>query len=476
MEIYTIEGAEKRILDSELFSSLSGAERLKSLEKHHYIIHLIIKHNIVTNTLNRFVKISSERLKDVLGRNYSAIVKNLVSLKLLVINHKYSPRSFSKSYMLDEKVREAKIIRLTLKSSHMIKKLTKEQESIQKKIDNDELLSKIDRHTKNLFLFDEAVHFLPPRDEVFHSEINKGFKIRFVSHKDNPNKLFRYEEFRKGLLDLNNLSPGKNNLSLSVFYRPVISNAGRVYHMATSIPKKIRAGLRTKKMELIYEVDMASAQPSILILEWLKHLKENNLINGNKEAEKCLKLLIEGGIYNYVKDNSVHFGDLEYSDLKKAILTVLNSKDYPSIERDELIKLFPGFMSWIRKIKATKGYKEISHIGQSAEAKIFIGTYRALDSNIFALPIHDCILTTKEHIELIKDMLIAKTKELYSNDLIRQVDLSNLFRTELVSLDNNEISNKNWVKYIMDEGGDRNDYIEEYGIDYPYEPLEDILK
>ena len=73
-------------------------------------------------------------------------------------------------------------------------------------------------------------------------------------------------------------------------------------------------------------------------------------------------------------------------------------------------------------------------------------------------------------------MLIAKTKELYSNDLIRQVDLSNLFKTELVSLDNNEISNKNWVKYIMDEGGDRNDYIEGYCIDYPYEPLEDILK
>ena len=113
---------------------------------------------------------------------------------------------------------------------------------------------------------------------------------------------------------------------------------------------------------------------------------------------------------------------------------------------------------------------------QSAEKKIFIGTYRALDSNIFALPIHDCILTTKEHIELIKGMLISKTKELYSNDLIRQVDLSNLFRTELVSLDNNEISNKNWVKYIMEEGEDRNNYIEEYGIDYPYEPLKDILK
>ena len=104
LEIFTIEGAEKRILVSELFSSLSGAERLKSLEKHHYIIHLIIKHNLATNTLNRFVNISSERLKDVLGRNYSAIVKNLVSTKLLVINDKYSPGSFSKSYMLDEEM------------------------------------------------------------------------------------------------------------------------------------------------------------------------------------------------------------------------------------------------------------------------------------------------------------------------------------------------------------------------------------
>ena len=35
---------------------------------------------------------------------------------------------------------------------------------------------------------------------------------------------------------------------------------------------------------------------------------------------------------------------------------------------------------------------------------------------------------------------------------------------------------KYWVKYIMEEGEDRNNYIEEYGIVYPYEPLKDILK
>lgn len=474
MEIYSVQGIDKSILESKLLFGAKNVERLKSLEKHHYVLSLIIRHNLIANTQNRFVNISSEHLKEVLGRNYSAIINNLVELKLIEVNSTYSTGSFSKSYMMNRRLWDSKIIRLTLKSSHMIKKLTIEQELIQNEINNNELLTKIDKHTKNLFLIDEAIHFLPPRDEIIHSQINKGFKINFVSYKDNPNKLFRYEEFRRGLISLNNLSTEPNNLS--VFYRPVISKAGRIYHMVTSIPKKIRAGLRTKNMELIYEVDMSSAQPSILFLEWFKHLQANSMLIGNKEAKRCLKLLVEGGIYKYVQENSNHFKALEYSDLKKSILTVLNSKDFPSNERDELIDLFPGFMSWIRNVKAKRGYKQISFIGQSAEAKIFIGTFKELNSNIFALPIHDCILTTKDHIELIKDTLIAKTKELYPSELIRNTDLNNLFRTELVSLDNNEINSENWVKHIMDDNKERNEYLNKYGDDFPYEPLEDILK
>ena len=39
-----------------------------------------------------------------------------------------------------------------------------------------------------------------------------------------------------------------------------------------------------------------------------------------------------------------------------------------------------------------------------------------------------------------------------------------------------EYCSKKSIEYIMEEGEDRNNYIEEYGIDYPYEPLKDILK
>jgi hypothetical protein len=68
-------------------------------------------------------------------------------------------------------------------------------------------------------------------------------------------------------------------------------------------------------------------------------------------------------------------------------------------------------------------------------------------------------------------MLISKTRDIYSTVLSDSNDLDKLFRTSLVSIDNSSISNKNWVKYIMDEGEDRDNYIEEYGVDFPYEPL-----
>ena len=240
--------------------------------------------------------------------------------------------------------------------------------------------------------------------------------------------------------------------------------------MVTSIPRKIRAGLRTKKLELIYEVDMTSAQPSILILEWLKYLNNNNY-GISAEAKKCLNLVINGGVYEYIKTNSKYYGDLEYTELKKAVLTTLNRKDYKSEERDELIKLFPEFMKWVRRIKSKYDNKKLSFIGQSAEADIFIGVFKELDSNIFALPIHDFILSTEKHIPLIKEMLISKTKYIYSTVLTDSIDLDKLFRTSLVSIDNSSISQSNWVKYIMDEGVDRDNYIEEYAVDYPYEPL-----
>jgi hypothetical protein len=473
LEIYTIDSVESLISNTDLVSDLKGEMKLKTIEKHHYVIHLIIRSNLIRNSFETYINIPSKQLKGVLGRDYISIIKNLEGLNIIDVNSKYSAGKYSKSYKLGKDFSKQKNQILSLKSRHMIKSLEKQIQSIKDEIIREnELLSKIDKHTQNLFLIDEVTKFQPPRDFVLTKRLefpkNTKYYIDFGKYVDNPNRLFRYEQFRRGLLELNKKDISSH--SLSIFYSPTIASSGRIYHMVTSIPRKIRAGLRTKNMELIYEVDMASAQPSILILEWLKHLtKHNSKIS--TEASKCLNLVINGGIYEYIKTNSKYYKGLDYTELKKAVLTSLNRKDYKSQERDELIKLFPEFMKWVRRIKSKYDNKKLSFIGQSAEAAIFIGVFKELDSNIFALPIHDCIISTKKNIPLIKEMLISKTKNIYSIVLSESTDLDKLFKTSLVSIDNSNISNKNWVKYIMDEGEDRDNYIEEYGVDYPYEPL-----
>ncbi len=472
MEIYTIDSVETLISNTDLVSDLKGEMKLKTIEKHHYVIHLIIRSNLIRNSFESYINIPSKQLKGVLGRDYISIIKNLEGLNIIDINSKYSAGKYSKSYKIGKDFLNKKNKVLSLKSRHMVKSLKKQIQSIKDEIKEDELLSKIDKHTQNLFLIDEVTYFSPPRDKLYtgrwYVPNNPKYFLEFVDYVDNPNRIFRYEQFRRGLLELNKKDVSSH--SLSIFYSPTIASSGRIYHMVTSIPRKIRAGLRTKNMELIYEVDMASAQPSILILEWLKYLTKNNY-KISTEANKCLNLVINGGIYEYIKTNSKYYSGLEYAELKKAVLTTLNRKDYKSQERDELIKLFPAFMKWVRSVKSKYDNKRLSFIGQSAEAAIFIGVFKELDSNTFALPIHDCIISIEKHIPLIKEMLISKTRDIYSAVLSDSNDLDKLFRTSLVSIDNSSISNKNWVKYIMDEGEDRDNYIEEYGVDYPYEPL-----
>ena len=125
--------------------------------------------------------------------------------------------------------------------------------------------------------------------------------------------MFRYDVFANALKRFNQTTSLEYIYSDTVFYKPKIVNSGRVYYMVASIPRTIRHCLRTKKNELLYEIDMASAQPSILILEYLKELKQSRKqLNSEelKEAEKCLKLVLEGKIYKYVQNDSNHYKEL----------------------------------------------------------------------------------------------------------------------------------------------------------------------
>ncbi len=480
MELLSIQGNDRAILESPLLAQMKDAERLKSLDRHHYLIHLIMEQSIAKKEEEGFIKlinIDSVTLKRYLGRNYISIVKNLINLRIIQKNEKYSKGKFSMSYRLHPSLHNRELCYYKLQSKWFIDKLKKEYKKEYSKTTSNPLLNKILVNTANLYLVDDSYHFLPERDRKTVSKINFGTTnkhIHFVENVLNQTRLMRYELFRRGLLNLNSNTDPEHLFYENAFYKPSISGYGRAYHFVTSIPRKVRKGLRTKKGELLYEVDMSSAQPSILILEWLKYLKQQKVVSENEKQEANLLYtkFINGEIYEFIMKNSDYFGEKERDKVKVELLTTLNAKYVPSQANKELAKILPNFMAWINRLKREYGNKVIAKIGQSAEAKIFVDTYKNLDNKIFALIIHDCIITTIEYLELIREHLIQRTKYLYKGIISEEHVLDKVFKTKLVSLKDKELSDLSYYKYIAEDSDVKDAFL--FDFDNEYQTLKEI--
>jgi hypothetical protein len=255
--------------------------------------------------------------------------------------------------------------------------------------------------------------------------------------EDNDFQMNRYSEFAKILNQLNEETEANQLNKMSLYFSPVKSDYGRLYHFICSVPSRVRELIRTKKNELIYEVDMSSAQLTILILEWIKSGHHNNA--KSKEVELITKLLIKGGMYDYIQSESKHFGDMSYKNLKVSILKIINAKYNPGDGNKELERLFPGFMHCVNGIKQKKGHESVSHIHQKAESDIFIKVYEELPDEMFALPIHDCIISTKKNIKQIQYRLIQRFDDLYGKVIPPFESLNNVFRINRVSLEDEEL-------------------------------------
>ena len=114
----------------------------------------------------------------------------------------------------------------------------------------------------------------------------------------------RYSAYYNSFYGLNEINDPKVLFDSPVFYPPTIARSGRIYHTIASMPRYIRESIRVKPNELIWEVDMSSAQPSIIFLEWLNYVRINQLKGVEDEYNLCLRLVLEGGIYRYIQENS----------------------------------------------------------------------------------------------------------------------------------------------------------------------------
>ena len=436
MKQYTINGFADLLVSSSQFKKLKTREKkLLLLDRCNWYISSIVKQNIQEDKpYGSYVNLNSQLLKKYLGdRIYKDIQLCLVGLGIIIENAKYSTTMFSKSFCLTPKAVKLGVVKTYIYSKKIINKTKKEvQSNYDNRYSNPILKKIIDNTLKLRVVEDESYYVLNILPEPKYVEFDN--QLLDTSEQINQFKLDRYNAYYRSFVDLNEVTDPKLLFNNPIFYTPSIAASGRIYHTIASMPKYIRESMRAKPNELIWEVDMCSAQPSIVFLEWLSFAKKNLQISINDEYMLCLKLLLEGGIYKYIQDNSTYFKELKYDKLKKNILSALYAENKPTESNKELARLFPNVMQWVNNIKKESGYKTMSLIGQSIEAKIFVEVYKEIPKEKFALIIHDCILVVKEDVELVKKSLENRIRELYIDVIFSEHNLDKLFKASLVSI------------------------------------------
>ena len=436
MNQYTIEGFADILVTSTQFSKLKTREqKLLLLDRCNWFISAIVRDNIKTDkTYGTYVNLNSQILKRYLGdRAYKDIEQCLKGLGIIIINDKYSSSNFSKSFKLSPKAIRLGV-RETLVYSKKFKKKLKTFSTLNySEIESQPVLKKLLNNTAKLLVVEEPMYYVERiLPSSIYVETENG--LIDISEPVNQFKIDRYDAFYNSFYALNEITDPKVLFDSSINYNPTIAKSGRIYHVIASMPKLIRESIRTKSNELIWEVDMSSAQPSIIFLEWLKYTQKKKSKHTDKEYQLCLKLLLSGGIYTYVQENSEFFKGLSYEKLKKSILTTINAENKPTQSNEELSRLFPNVMMWVNAIKEKSGYKEVSFLGQRAEANIFVEVYKEIPDEKFALIIHDCILTTEKDVLLVKNLLEDRVRKLFSGVILENHNLDKLFKTSLVSI------------------------------------------
>lgn len=451
---FTISGLRENLFGGKI--ELSTEEQLE-LDKMNWALNYIISSLIQRRSpLDHFVNIHSRTLRKYIGtKGYHDILKQLQDLNFISENGRYSSNSFSKSYALTSSSISNGIVETEYLSKRFVKRLNKIRDNDYEDIVSNELFKKLMFNTSKLMVYELNWHY-----QYYLEDINAN-KAQWI----------QYDSFYNTFYELgNNVSP-RAIMDYPIFYNPSISEYGRVYHIVVSIPKIIRTSMRTMDNELIWEVDMSAAQISLLMLHWLNEQKER-LNTGLKtppleELRSCYNILLSGNLYQYLRDSSESFKSLPRDEFKQDILKALNAKigSYPKAQ-EALYNVFPSFMEWINQIKKSKGHEKVAQMGQNLESELFISTYKKIPDKIFALPIHDCILTTEENTNMVKELLLEKAKTMFPSLISIHITLTNLFKISQVSLSDENTLRWGYEMYRLEENLDVSE--QQYGDELEY--------
>jgi hypothetical protein len=123
--------------------------------------------------------------------------------------------------------------------------------------------------------------------------------------------------------------------------------------------------------------------------------------------------MVKGEFYQSLQDG---LNQDDYSQLKVNVLKTIFKTPKKYLSKDEKVieAEYPYFLKFMRYVKIQRSNKELAHLTQIYESTIFIDkVFGKLGKDVFALPVHDSIITTEKYKDEVQKTIVNSIVETF---------------------------------------------------------------
>jgi hypothetical protein len=369
---------------NDLSPILDNADK-SNIDKFLYPIHVIYSQSVFNKEYKKrdqFISLSASIIKETIGKKYKKVLQFLIDHNFIECDGIWAKRKFNiesgrfqkgkcLGYRLTEKYRDCQFI---------IKQTTALN------VKREEITNP--NHKYLLKLLDDIsidTNLLPE----FQQEIEKEAKT------------INGQNFAKDFF------LGFNNKN---YHFSTDKKSGRIFNIIVNAPNYLRKFLIYKGGEKLHEIDIRASQPLLLNLLYQESdpIEEKIRFKHVTEKDDFYTFLIENSKLNISRNRAKKllyyylFGENQYIYYNVAAI------------EDFFRKYFPSLLKRIDGIK-TPDYTKMAIFLQKAEAEAMINQVVKFCrlNNIPVYPIHDSFMTTKEHINTVRQEVLRVFWDLY---------------------------------------------------------------
>jgi hypothetical protein len=359
-------------------------QKIKSAYLVDIVHNLILKYYFKKD--NSF-NLSSIVLKEKYGHIYNYYIEYLVEKKILVLVKNHMKGKNARIYKLSDDVINGTITRYKNEDRTLLKKYKNAVSLITKEdIESSKILPEVKRKLV---------------EDLFHIEIDYSRSIFFLDSTIQDTDIYNRNKYSVECIN-----------DKHIFYH--FDNYGRMHTNFTILKSFIRKNCLLIDGEETFEIDIKNSQPLFLCKLIESDGKE---IVDKEEYELFKHLTMNGKFYQYVIDNS----DIKVKkNIKECIYKVFFGKNYHN-KHDQLFKkIFPTIHNFIKYYKKLKGgYKVLSYDLQNLESELvfnkIVNEVRINHPEIHLITVHDSIICSKKHKDIIIDIFTEKLSNEFSN-------------------------------------------------------------